>query len=211
MIKKVVAAAFVLAMGMQGIAQQHMPNRINTYSDAGGDGTGFLKQNLFLGGSLSLGFSGYDFNIGGSPEIGYSLNKWLDAGVLVNLNYSSERADPNLYYNPDVRSRSFNYGAGLFGRVYPLPFLFLQVQPEYNWIDYNYKDMGTGATTTFNTKASSMLLGIGYGQRVVGKGSFYIALLFDALDNPYSPYRDFNGAALPVVRAGFDFYLHPNR
>jgi hypothetical protein len=31
------------------------------------------------------------------------------------------------------------------------------------------------------------------------------------LSSQYSPYRDFNGAALPVIRAGFDFYLHPRR
>jgi hypothetical protein len=211
MIKKLVLAVCVFMMALAGRAQEHMPNRVNTYSDAGGDGTGFLKQNLFLGGSLSLGFSGYDFNVGGSPEIGYSLNKWLDAGVLVNLNYSSERADPSGYYNSNIRYRSFNYGAGAFARVWPLPFLFVTVQPEYNWIDYNAKDMSSGFVSTASTQASSFLLGIGYGQRVVGRGNFYIALLFDALDNPYSPYRDFNGAALPVVRAGFDFYLHPNR
>jgi hypothetical protein len=210
MIRKVLLAACVFAMVLPAVAQEHMPNRLNTYSDAGSGG-GLLKQNLFLGGSLNLEFSGYDFNVGGAPEIGYSLNNWLDAGILVNLNYSSERADPGGYYNPNVRSRSFNYGVGAFGRVYPLPFLFLAVQPEYNWIDFNQKDMSTGITYTASTQATSMLLGIGYGQRVVGHGSFYIALMFDALEDKNSPYRDFNGSALPVLRAGFDIYLHPSR
>lgn len=207
MIKKVVIAAFFLVVALQGSAQRHMPDRPNTYSDEAPP-SGFSKQNLFLGGSLSVGFSGYDFNIGSSPEIGYSLSNWLDAGLVVNLNYSSERADPNFVYNPNIRSRAFNYGGGAFARLYPLPFLFFQVQPEYNWVNYNFKDMTSETTTTASTQASSLLLGIGYGQRVVGHVNFYIALLFDALSSPQSPYRDFNGAAIPVIRAGFDIYLH---
>jgi hypothetical protein len=210
MIKQVVLAVALVVAGLGGFAQQHIQNKTYTYSDEGMS-TGFKKENLFAGGSLSLGYSGYTFNIGGSPEIGYSLNKWLDAGVLLNINYSSERADPGYVYNPDTRYRTFNYGVGAFARLYALPFLFFSVQPEYNFIDYSAKDMGTGVSATLNTQATSLLLGIGYGQRIVGHSSFYIALLFDALDNQYSPYRDYNGAALPVLRAGFDIYLHPNR
>lgn len=211
MIKRVVIALGLLMIVVGGFAQGHMPNRVNTYSDEG-PGTGFLKENLFIGGSLSLGYGSYDFNVGANPEIGYSLNKWLDAGLVVNLNYSSERADPNGYYNNDTRYRSFNYGAGLFGRVWPLPFLFFQAQPEFNFINYNEKFMGPGGGTySQTTNAPSLLLGVGYGQRIVGQSSFFISLSLDVLNSQYSPYRDFNGAALPVVRAGFDFYLHPRR
>ncbi|MHA4808164.1 hypothetical protein ACX0G9_08650 [Flavitalea flava] len=210
MIKKVFIAACLLVTVKIGIAQQHMPKQTYTYSDEGPP-TGFSKQNLFVGGSLSLGFGSYSFNVGGTPEIGYSLNNWLDAGVLVNINYNSIRADPN--YNGNIRTRSFNYGGGVFARAYPLPFLFLTVQPEYNLINYNQKDMNPGATGTYsqNTNATSLLLGIGYGQRVVGQSGFYIALMFDALTSKYSPYRDYNGAAVPIVRAGFDFYLHQRK
>jgi hypothetical protein len=211
MIKRVVLTVICFVMVLGVFAQEHMPNRTYTYNDETMP-TGFRKENLFIGGSLSLGFSNYTFNIGGSPEIGYSLNKWLDAGILVNLNYSSERADPNGIYNDDTRYRTFNYGAGVFGRFYPLPFLFITAQPEFNFIDYNETYMGAGGgSASASTSAASLLLGIGYGQRIVGRGSFYIAIMFDALDNQYSPYRDYNGAAIPVLRAGFDFYLHPTK
>lgn len=193
-----------------GFAQQHMPNRVNTYTDEG-SGTGFKKENIFLGGSLGLGFGSYDFNVGLSPEIGYSLNKWLDAGVLVNFNYNSIRADPGFVYNDNVRSRNFNYGGGAFVRAYPLPFLFLTAQPEYNWLSSNQKDMSSGESFTYKANAPSLLLGVGYGQRVVGEGSFYIALMFDAISNVNSPYNDVYGHPLPVIRAGFDFYLHGKR
>lgn len=211
MIKRVVIAAGLFMIVMGGFAQGHMPNRVNTYSDEG-PGTGFLKQNLFIGGSLALGYGGNTFNVGVNPEIGYSLNKWLDAGLVVNLNYTSERADPNGIYNDNTRYRSFNYGAGLFGRFWPLPFLFLQAQPEYNFVNYNQKYMGPGGGSySQTTNAPSLLMGAGYGQRIVGEGIFYLSLSFDVLNSQYSPYRNFNGAVLPVIRAGFDFYLHPRR
>jgi hypothetical protein len=208
MIRKVVLAVFFGLSGLAGFAQQRMPNQVNTYSDEG-SGTGFQKENLFLGGSLGLGFSSYDFNVGVNPEIGFSLNKWLDAGVVVNFNYNSIRADP--YYNGNVRSREFIYGGGVFGRAYVLPFLFLTAQPEFNWLSVNQKDMNSGFSGTYSANAPSLLLGIGYGQRIVGQGTFYIALMFDAIDNVNSPYNDINGHPLPILRAGVDFYLHKRR
>lgn len=213
MIKKIVSGVCLFVIGLQGHAQQHMPGRAYTYSDDAPATGGFNKENLFVGGSLNVGFSSYTFNIGAAPEIGYTLTRWLDAGILVNINYNSERADPQGYFNDDTRYRSFNYGVGAFGRAYVLPFLFLTAQPEFNWIDYNTKYMGPGnyPAQTYNTTAPSLLLGLGYAQRVVGQGSFYISLMFDALSNANSPYRDFNGAALPVIKAGFDFYLHKSR
>ena len=100
--------------GLAVMAQDHMPNRVNTYSDEEPE-TGFKKENLFLGGGLRLGVSSFNFTIGVNPEIGYSLNRWLDVGVVTNFNYSSVQADPSGYYNPNVSSREFIYGGGVFG------------------------------------------------------------------------------------------------
>ncbi|MDO6435080.1 hypothetical protein Q4E93_30980 [Flavitalea sp. BT771] len=205
MIKKIVFAGILWIAGLGVFAQERNPQRVYTYSDEGANG-GFSKNNLFLGGSLALGFGSYNFNVGASPEIGYSLNNWLDAGVVLNFNYNSIRADP--YYTGNVRYHTFNYGGGVFARGYVLPFLFLTVQPEYNLVNVNAKYVPTGETTSYNANATSTLVGIGYGQRVVGQGSFYIALMFDVLRDKDSPYNDLDGKALPVVRAGFNIYLH---
>jgi hypothetical protein len=206
MIKRIVFAGFLLTAVLGGFAQERMPQRVYTYSDEGADG-GFSKNNLFLGGSLALGFGSYSFNVGVSPEIGYSLNNWLDAGVVVNFNYNSIRADQ--YYTDNWRFHTFNYGGGVFARAYPLPFLFLTAQPEFNWVSVNAKYMGTGGGSyTENANAPSLLLGAGYGQRVIGQGSFYIALMFDVLNDKNSPYNDINGHPLPVIKAGFNVYLH---
>lgn len=187
-------------------AQRNIPP---TYTAPVPEKKGFNINKMFIGGSLALGFSSYSFNIGGTPEIGYSLTNWLDAGLAINLNYNSMRADP--YYNNNIRQRSFNYGGGPFVRVYPMPFLFLQGQLETNWIKYNYLNVNTNQSSSLTTNSNSFLAGIGYAQRIIGQSSFYTAILIDLNTDIYSPYRDYNNSALPIFRAGFTFYLHERK
>ncbi|WP_298298883.1 hypothetical protein [Hydrotalea sp.] len=206
-----------LGISLSALAQQRQipPTYSNSpYSNSTNSpaATGFQKQNMFIGGGLSLGFGTYSFNIGGTPEIGYSFNEWLDAGVSINLNYQSVKADP--YFNNDIRQRSFNYGGGPFVRIFPIKQLFLQGQFEQNWIKYNYLNMTNNQATSFNTNASSFLAGVGYAQRIIGQSTFYTVIMVDVLNSPYSPYRSYNGVtstALPIIRAGFNFYLHPKK
>jgi hypothetical protein len=173
--------------------------------------TGFRKDNVFLGGSISLGFGSGSFGVGANPEVGYSFSQWLDAGVIFNLNYNSQKYDYNYDYLYDGKVSSFNYGGGVFLRAYPIHFLFLQIQPEENWITYkdkSYIDNISGKTTV---SATSLIGGIGYTQRVVGQSSFYTMIGIDLLNNVNSPYRDAYNTAIPIIRAGFDIYLHPSR
>jgi len=133
--------------------------------------------------------------------------RWLDAGVVVNFNYNSVRADPYRNYNDNTRYHIFNYGVS-FCQAYPLPFLFVTAQPEYNWIHGTATYMGAGGGEYSIPPGIHAVAWAGYGQRVVGQSSFYIALMFDVLGNRDSPYNDFNGHPLPVIRAGFNVYLH---
>ena len=201
MTKKLVLACSLWMTGFVAIAQDRMPPA-NTYSDAE-PATGFAKQNLFVGGGLGLGFSSFEFSIGVNPEVGYSLNKWLDAGLLGNFTYNSIQADP--YYNNNIASKQFIYGGGVFMRAWFLPFLFVTVQPENNWISISQQDY------KLNVTAASVLGGVGYGSRAVGQGTFYIALMYDLLRNTNSPYNDAYGHGLPVLRAGFDVFVHKQR
>src|ERR1700754_5209673 len=120
MIRKVLIAICFGMIGL-GVKAQHMPGGVNTYTDEG-TGTGFRKENLFVGGGLGLGFGSYDFNVGINPEVGYSLTRWLDAGIVGNFNYTSIRADPN--YNDNIRQRQFSYGGGLFFPRFFVAFFF---------------------------------------------------------------------------------------
>src|ERR1700743_3873661 len=112
MIRKVLLTIGLGLAMLSSFAQQRMPNRVNTYTDDQPE-PGFKKENLFIGGGLGLGVASYQFNVGVNPEIGYTLNKWLDVGAVINFSYNSIRADPSGYYNDDTRTREYIYGGGV--------------------------------------------------------------------------------------------------
>ncbi len=163
---------------------------------------GFNRNRVFIGSSLNLGLSGSYFNLGLNPEIGYSLTNWLDAGIVANLNYFSQN-------NSSYKENNFNYGVGGFLRVWPLNFVHLQIQPEYNWISSNRIFNNTGPTQKYNNSAGSLLAGIGYGSRQIGSRFSHFTIMIDLLQDLNSPYRDQYGGQLPVFRAGFGVYLKP--
>lgn len=169
-----------------------------------GNRGGFRKENLFAGGSLSLGFSSGMFQGGANPFIGYSLGDWVDAGVVVNFNYASFRD----VYAIDDRLRETTYGGGLFTRLYPVRFLFAQAQFERNFIRQKYKSDQFNESE--NLQANSFLVGAGYtSERYPGSGRpfFYLSVLFDVLDHENSPYTRATGGILPIFRAGMQVPL----
>lgn len=169
---------------------------------------GFDPNKVFVGGSigLGLGFGSVNSNwsIGGFPQIGYSLTDWFDAGIIFNANYNSQKYDNSNYVE---KYTSFNYGTGAFVRAFPFKSIFVQAQPELNWI--KYKISGTGQPTQKTTvNAASLLLGVGFGQRMVGQSGFFTTLMIDVLSDPNSPYRNFGGGGIiPILRGGFYVYL----
>ena len=167
---------------------------------------GFQKNKLFTGGSISLGFGNRTFQVGGSPVFGYNLTRWLDAGVVVNYNYTSYRD----YIMLDDKLRSTTYGAGAFTRIYPLRFLFAHAQFEHNFITQKYMPSNGGLTDKNKVEANSLLLGAGVAtERYAGEGRpfFYLSILFDVLDNDYSPYVRSDGSLMPIFRAGIQVPL----
>lgn len=206
--KKLVLILFTLVLA-GGLNAQGIPPSYESGSSASGV-SGFDANRLFIGGNLNLGFgSGYT-NIGANPEVGYSFSEWIDAGLAFNISYLTQKS----YYSTGAEAsqyRSFNYGAGLFTRLYPFKSFFIQLQPEYNWMKVTEKATATNVERKFSATAPSLLAGVGYSQRVIGQNSFYLAILFDVNKDQNSPYRNYDGSYYPIIRAGFNFYLHPNR
>lgn len=169
----------------------------------------FRRDNIFIGGSINLGFGNGSFAIGGVPEIGYSVSKWLDAGLAFNLNYQTQRIDNFSTGSTLGRIRSFNYGAGVFARIWPVNFLHIAIQPEYNWIKVTSIDEITNQKNSTTYKAESLLVGVGYGGREIGRRISYITVMIDLAENINSPYRDQFNRAQPIIRTGFGIYLKP--
>lgn len=161
---------------------------------------GWKPDHLFIGSGINLGFSN-GFIIGLNPEVGYSINRFLDAGIATNLTYVTQRS---YYANQSVRYLAI--GGGPFVRFWPVPMIFISGQYEYN--DITLREV-TDGVTTYKEKAdaSSLLVGLGYGSRVIGQSQFYTSIMIDALNDINSPYRDQYGRVLPVFRTGFIFYL----
>lgn len=177
--------------------------------------TGFKKENIFIGGGPTLGLGTGYFAIGATPEIGYSVNQWLDAGLGFNIYYSSQR-QLDIYNAVVAKYSSFNLGLGPFVRIYPVNNFFLEGRLENNFISYKQKYLYPISESKQNVNATSLLAGIGYGQRNIGGSGFYTVIMIDLLTDPRSPYRltSADGASstvIPVVRGGFFIYLKPKK
>lgn len=163
---------------------------------------GWKRENLFIGTGLNLGFFN-GFIIGLNPEVGYSITKFLDVGLSTNFNYISQNE-----INAPITYRQTFYGLGPFVRIWPARMFFLGGQFEYNQINYSIKQ---SESIVFKDKreSPSLLLGGGYGNRLVGGSQFYTSIYFDVLKNENSPYIDQFNRSLPVFRTSFLFYLRP--
>jgi hypothetical protein len=169
---------------------------------------GYEDAELFVGGSLTLSLGGYGsgFLIGVNPYFGYSFTRWLDAGIAVNYQHFSQRDEF------DNRYRSNTIGGGIFTRIYPVDFIFLQAQPEFNFTTQRiiYGGQQGGIRETFD--APSLLVGAGYKSSRSDKNNFtFVSLLFDVLKDPSSPYTNTQGDIVPIIRAGVNIGLGRSR
>jgi hypothetical protein len=208
--RRILLAAALLTIGCTAFAQE--PEEKNEEKKGG-----FKKDHLFTGGGITLSFSGNTFVAGASPVFGYSINKWLDAGILFNFLYTSSRPviyDPytNNYYYSDDKYRYTSYGPGAFVRFYPLNFLFVQGQVEQNYMRAK-EIIANGPTNTYKVSAPSLLLGVGYasGREQVGDLFYYVSLAVDVIKDRNSPYvgitESNNVVMQPIIRAGLQVPL----
>lgn len=196
--KKITVTAFLLMVfALTGFAQSE--------EDSSEEKTGgFKKEYLFSGGNINLSFFSGVTILGASPQLGYSVAKWLDAGVIFGYTYTSER-DP---YNND-KYRQTIIGPGAFVRLFPINFLFATVEYEHNFITQKYLPGSGGPTTSYHVDANSLLIGAGYtsGRSYRNSPYYYFSVSVDVINNKNSPYTDVYNNLLPVFLAGFNIPL----
>lgn len=192
---------------------------VKAQDEEGDDEKGFKKENLFTGGSVTLSFFNGQTVLGANPMFGYKLASWVDAGITLNYVYTSYRD----YLMFDDKIRQTTIGPGVFTRLYPFNFLFIQGQFERNFITQKYFPANNGETQKYTTGVNSLLLGAGIVQgREEGSNTFYyISLLFDVLKDPYSPYVNVSVNPndpsqqridlVPIIRAGINIGLFEGR
>lgn len=174
---------------------------LSAQEDSTGEKGGFKKENLFAGGTISLGFGSNYFQVGGNPMFGYSLNRFLDAGIAANYIHTSYR-----YYSYDVeRLRQNLYGGGVFLRAYPVKFLFAHAQIEHNFIALKAIPTNGGAAEKYHEQATSFLVGPGYttGRQPGSGGAYgYLSVMWDLMDDENSPYINQARQKVPIIRGG---------
>ena len=188
-----------------------IPLSFHSFAQSGeektGEKKGFKKEKLFTGGSVTAGFSNYATILGITPQFGYSLTNWADAGITFNLNYTSQRD----YYDYGDKLRQTVYGPGAFVRLFPVRFLFASAQYEYNMIHLKYIPASNSSyfPAKNNLNANSLLLGGGYaGGRENGSNTYYyFSVSWDILGDKNSPYIDGLGRSNPIIRAGYNIGL----
>src|SRR5262245_7525231 len=93
---------------------------------------GFDKSKLFFGGNIGLGFGSNQTYVNLSQQVGYRFNRFFAVGAGINGIYSS-------YNYEDFYGYKDQYGViglNIFGRAYPIQYIFAQVQPELNYTWY---------------------------------------------------------------------------
>lgn len=158
---------------------------------------GFDKSRLFYGGNFGLSFGDYTI-VNVSPQLGYRFNNFFAAGAGVNFQYSSIKYR-DFYGNTSYKTSYGVTGLNAFGRVYPIQYILLQVQPEMNyvWGKYKYYD-GQPDRKLNGELVPSLLLG-GGAAIPSGRGSFIAMVQFDVLNNIKSPYGN-----RPIYNFGYN-------
>lgn len=161
---------------------------------------GLDPTRLFVGGNLGLSFGTLTY-INVSPLIGYRFSELFAAGVQVNTQYESAK-----YYDGSNRvirkDRYTMLGAGIFARVYPIPQLFVHIQPEENFLMGKRMFYDGTPDAKYHTHVTSMLAGLGYAAPMGATSEFTIMVLYDILQGPDSPYGN-----QPIFRAGVNLGL----
>lgn len=138
---------------------------------------------VYTGGGLGLQFGTVTF-INAAPIIGYKITERYSAGIGLEYIYFG--------YKPSQNSPTYSqniYGGNIFNRLFVTDFLFLHAEYEAlnsNW-DYRFP------TTRFIIE--NYWVGGGLRQRS-GNASFFIMVLKNLNDNPYSPFPN------PQIRMG---------
>jgi len=143
-------------------------------------------KNFFFGGGLGGGYSTYSSYIQITPIIGYSVSPEFQVGTRLTYMHQWYKDYNNVKYNYNI------YGGSLFLRYIFLKSLYAQAEYEILSVPDYYS-----ADANANRAVNSLFAGLGFIQHVGGKAFFTVSVLYNFLEDRYSPYSN------PLVRMGF--------
>ena len=186
-VKKVCFIALLLAGSLTAPAQQE-------------NGEEPRPNKFFAGGNFGLSLGRYTL-VNLNPQVGYRFNRFLSAGMGLNLVYASQKErDP--VTRQDYRKLIQGItGLNTFIRFYPTQRFLVQVQPEANYI-FGKQIFYQPVKETYKLDAEiipSLLVGGGMATPTAN-GAVLFTVMFDVLQNPNAPY-----GSRPIVNVGYNF------
>ena len=164
---------------------------------------GYDPSRLIVGGGLVAAFGTGYADVGVSPIVGYRFTDHFSAGV--GLGYEFQKNTVELYdqntqtYNPYNATASI-ISPSIWSRYFVYRNIFLTGIFEYDLLYINQPtyDINTNIVNqSFGETAPCLLLGGGIRQPLGGRVSVIAEILYDVLQQPYSPYL-----GEPVVHFG---------
>lgn len=169
--------------------------------------TGYDPDKLIVGGGLNANFGSGYLSLGISPIVGYRLTNRLSAGVGVGYQYYRE---PDIYTTDPMNPTKNFYNKmnivypSLWSRFIVYQNFFVDANFEYDIINFKGSKLGLDPSNNIivvdnkiTVTAPCLLLGVGIKQPLSGRVSFFGEVMYDVLQQKYSPYL-----GRPVFRAG---------
>lgn len=165
---------------------------------------GFDPGKLIFGGGVALGFGNSSLVLGASPIIGYRITDKFSAGVGIGYLYFRIKEEVALYDPTTNEIRTYPFKSSLFypslwARFLVTQNLFVHAEFEYDFQSAKFYDYDADpASPTVNQpimmkenrQSQALLLGGGFRQPISTNVSFVGMLLYDVLQQEYSPYKN---------------------
>jgi len=154
--------------------------------------TGYDPANLVLGGGVNVLFGSGYADLGLSPIVGYRFTPSFIAGVGLGYQYFQQ---PDAYYSTQYTTyydkENIIY-PNIWARYFVWKGVYVASQLEYDLIKFNAPNFdpinNVIYSQTANVNATCLLVGAGIKQPLGGRAVFYVELMYDVLQQQYSPY-----------------------
>ncbi len=158
---------------------------------------GYDPDKLILGGGFNAGFGGGDIILGISPIAGYRFTPAFSAGV--GLGYLYYRQTYQDQYNTYYDNSNMIYPS-TWARYFVYHNIYLTSVFEYDFIHYKGTTLdylGNPVSDVQSVTAACFLVGFGVKQPLGGRVSGVFEIMYDVLQEHYSPYLN-----QPVIKLG---------
>jgi hypothetical protein len=156
---------------------------------------GFDPSKLIFGGGFVFGVGGGVTNLGVMPVVGYRFTDRFAAGIGLGYQYYKVKdafaeVDNQGQVLRTIDYKTSIYRGSLWARYVLFGNIFVHIEPELNSLDKPpYQDQTTGQIRMNDrVMVPCLLAGGGIRQPLSDRVSFVAMILYDVLQEPYSPY-----------------------